>query len=273
MNCYQILKTAEQSEHIKMPPIRTFKSAPINPHSAANTPTPTSETKEQQSDNDVVVSGETTGKEGGPAWAPATPTAAASIGDSSYPAARPGAPAMPAPTSSTSANTYTPTRTYPLSTSTLIDQTSSPPAPQPGSRPVPPTSSSPSPNRPTATGAVPPPPKVGEKVQPASYYTPSPLQQQHQQTIPNSTSTPYLSTYQPPSSYTNTYGAGSAPGLPLSQYEQSNSTSTSGIFDGALGEGTTGKDILDTARSWMASAGNKLAEAEEEVWKMVNKKS
>ncbi|RAO64327.1 uncharacterized protein BHQ10_000339 [Talaromyces amestolkiae] len=262
-----------------MPPIRTFKSAPINSHSAANTPTPTSETQEQkqQHDNDVG-SGETIGNEGAPAWTPATPTAAASIGDTRYPAARPGAPAMPAPTSSTSVNTYTPTRTYPTSTLNSADQTSSPPAPQPGSRPVPPTSSSssslsPSPNRATATGAVPPPPKVGEKVQPASYYTPSPLQQQHQQIIPNSTSTPYLSTYQPPSSYTSTYVAGSASGLPLSQPEQSNSTSASSIFDGALGEGTTGQDILNTARSWMASAGNKLAEAEEEVWKMVNKKS
>lgn len=246
-----------------MPPIRTFKSAPINPHSAANPPSSTSETQEQLPQVNDAVSGETTGNEGGPAWAPATPTAAASISDNSYPAARPGAPAMPAPTSST----YAPTRTYPTSISASTDRTSSPPAPQPGSRPMPSASSvSPSPNR-----AVPPPPKVGEPVQPASYYAPSSLQQQ--QTIPNSTSTPYLSTYQPPSSYTSTYVAGSAPGLPLSQPEQSNSTTSSSIFDGALGEGTTGQDILNTARSWMASAGTKLAEAEEEVWKMVNKKT
>lgn len=249
-----------------MPPIRTFKSAPIN----ANTPTSTSEAQEQppQEQNKDAVSGE---KNEGPAWAPATPTAAASIGDSNYPAARPGAPAMPAPTStsSTSGTIYTPTRTYPTSTAST-DPTSSPPAPQPGSRPAPPSSSSsPSPNRATGTSAVPPPPKVGEPVQPASYYAPSP--QQQQQTIPNSTSTPYLSTYQPPSSYSSTYAVGSAPGLPLSQPEQS--TTTSSIFDATLGEGTTGQDILNTAKSWMASAGNKLAEAEEEVWRMVNKKT
>lgn len=249
-----------------MPPIRTFKSAPIN----ANTPTSTSETQEQpqQEQNKDAVSGE---KHQGPAWASATPTAAASIGDTNYPAARPGAPAMPAPTSTSSTlwNIYTPTRTYQTTTAST-DATSSPPAPQPGSRPTPPSSTSPSPNRVTGKGAaVPPPPKVGEPVQPASYYAPSP--QQQQQTIPNSTSTPYLSTYQPPSSYGSTYVAGSGPGLPLSQSEQSSSGGS--IFDGALGEGTTGQDILSTAKSWMASAGNKLAEAEEEVWRMVNKKT
>ncbi|KAI7977855.1 hypothetical protein EIK77_009395 [Talaromyces pinophilus] len=264
-----------------MPPIRTFKSAPIN----ANTPTSTSEAQEpQQEQYKDAVAGETTGNEGGPAWAPATPTAATpSIGDSNYPAARPGAPAMPAPTSpfSTSGNVYTPTRTYPTSTAST-DATSSPPAPQPGSRPAPPppssstSSTSPSPNRATGKGAVPPPPKVGEPVQPASYYAPSfqqkqqqQQQQQQQQTIPNSTSTPYLSTYRSPASYGSTYVAGSAPGLPLSQVEQSSRS----IFDGTLGEGTTGQDILNTAKSWMASAGNKLAEAEEEVWRMVNKKT
>jgi hypothetical protein len=80
--------------------------------------------------------------------------------------------------------------------------------------------------------------------------------------------------YQPPtassSPYRSTYIPGSAPGLSLSQAEQSN---TSNIFDGTLGEGTTGQDILNTAKSWMASAGSKLAEAEEEVWRMVNKKN
>lgn len=260
-----------------MPPIRTFKSAPINAHSAAHPPTSTDETEEYHQQDSDAVSEERRDNDG-PAWAPAIPTAAANIAENSYPAARPGAPAMPAPTSaststSTSGNIYTPTKTYPASTST--EPTSSPPAPQPGSRPIaPPSLSSPSPNRATATaaGVVPPPPKVGEPVQPAAYYAPSPQpqlqQQQQQQTIPNSTSTPYLSTYQPPSSYTSTYGAGSTPGLPLSQPEQSSNSSNGSIFDG-----TTGQDILNTAKSWMVSAGNKLAEAEEEVWKMVNKKT
>ncbi|EED20117.1 conserved hypothetical protein [Talaromyces stipitatus ATCC 10500] len=250
-----------------MPPIRTFKSAPINPHSTANNPPSTTATEQQQQAEQGVVISSSKGNEKpereGPAWAPATPTSATTIAENSnnisnYPAARPGALAIPAPTSSPSTST----------------SNSTPPAPQPGSRPVPPSSSSPSTSTPSRpANNIPPPPKVGEPIQQASYYAPPPQSQatiptQGQRAVPNSTSTPYLSTYQPP---TSTAPYTSTPGLPLSQPEtsQGNTTATGGsMFDAS-----TGQDILNTAKSWMASAGSKLAEAEEEVWRIVNKKS
>jgi hypothetical protein len=43
-----------------------------------------------------------------------------------------------------------------------------------------------------------------------------------------------------------------------------------GDEDSILGE--SGQKVFDTAKSWMQTAGNKLAEAEAEVWKMVNSK-
>ncbi|KAH8692873.1 hypothetical protein BGW36DRAFT_385390 [Talaromyces proteolyticus] len=235
-----------------MPPIRTFNSAPINPNSAADGST-SSDTDASQAQQDNSTPAPTL-------TASTTTTAAPSL----YPPAKPGA-AAPAPTAppstSSSATTappaggFTPTRTYPA-------------APQPVSRPLPPGSAPVTPNKPFA---VPPPPKSGEKLQPASYYARQPTTQPTATrtgmgmtpATPNSTSTPYFSTYQPPGTNISNPTTGAA-GRGLT-YNESNGEES--IF------GESGANILGTAKSWMASAGTKLAEAEAEVWKIVNSKS
>ena len=91
------------------------------------------------------------------------------------PTSSPGEPGINPPTptvTSVSTSTYEPTL---QSSSTNPDRSSAtssnPPSPQPGSLPTPerPRSRSASPRR-----DIPPPPKAGEKMQPASYYSPTP---------------------------------------------------------------------------------------------------
>ncbi|GFG00444.1 hypothetical protein IFM61606_04310 [Aspergillus udagawae] len=73
---------------------------------------------------------------------------------------------------------------------------------------------------------------------------------------PNSTSTPYASLYQPPAS---------ASQLPLYQ----NQAHGTDAFDSGL-EGGSESGFLTNAKSWIASAGTKLAEVEAEVWRRIN---
>ncbi|OJJ47668.1 hypothetical protein ASPZODRAFT_15118 [Penicilliopsis zonata CBS 506.65] len=127
----------------------------------------------------------------------------------------------------------------PLSTPT---STSSPPPPppQPGAVPEPtyntnintaPTGTQPRPS-------VPPPPKAGQVVPPGGG------------AVPNSTSTPYTSVYQQPQ---QSYALSGAP----------NNTDPFSDLDDTDG-------FLHLAKSWVQSAGTKLAEVEAEVWKRIN---
>jgi hypothetical protein len=278
-----------------MPPIRTFNTAPIN----ANPPATA------RKNGDEGATPLTTAPQAGDEknTAPSTTTTTTvsegtSSSSSSYPAARPGAAAVPAPTGTPVSQaayptTPTPTRTYPL----LVENAQTPPAPQPGSRPVPYSNSSNSAYAsPTTTGrspgpssSVPPPPKAGDIVHPAAYYAPRPLNssapveqqlQSHPSPLnqpayptPNSTSTPYLSTYQPPAhtpigkdglNRTQTPSRYHAGG-PLDAGSLNDDNSSDSFF----GLQSGGQNVLDTARSWMQTAGTKLAEAEAEVWRRV----
>lgn len=274
-----------------MPPIRTFNSAPINQNTSPtaakqeNNATPPAQDEQQQQEQSTPFS------------APATTTAASTSNNAINPsAAQPGAPAVPGPTA---APVPLPTKTYPL----FDANTNTPAAPQPGARPVPPTAATvvATPTSKTAY-TVPPPPKTGEPVQPAAYYapksqttaSPTPARYAAQSgfmggggtntvaqeegiitaaaNVPNSTSTPYMSTYQPP----NAQPLPSASRF-TSIVGNTNGSSNSGpLYAGDDGEesilGESGQKVLDTAKSWMQSAGSKLAEAEAEVWKMVNSK-
>lgn len=142
----------------------------------------------------------TQGTQSGPNTNTATTTAIPSS-TSSYPAARPGAPAMPAPTSA--AQRYAPMQ--PTLTTRLEEQ--GPPPPQPGAVPTPLNSKS----------NLPPPPKAGEKFIPPQTAMPQPYPPQ--MNIP-----PPTNTYrgQPPSSSTSTTTTSSPPyptALPSDNYD------------------------------------------------------
>ena len=52
--------------------------------------------------------------------------------------------------------------------------------------------------------------------------------------------------------------------------EASNTTSSLSGYDGSLGD--TGEEgMWDTAKKWVQSAGEKISEAEAEVWRRINK--
>ncbi|KNG80119.1 hypothetical protein ANOM_011693 [Aspergillus nomiae NRRL 13137] len=161
---------------------------------------------------------------------------------------------------------------------------SNPPPPKPADIPQPqaqaPLAASTQSN-PTTTTASPPtpitattstsPPTTASNPNPRSGYSysyspSSSLTQRHpnshiqtQSAVPNSTSTPYASLYQPPTSTANnTSLSGNPSQLPL-HYTSSNTE---------IGTGESG--FLDNAKAWFWSAGNKLAEVEAEVWRRIN---
>ncbi|KAL4922705.1 hypothetical protein BDW62DRAFT_196712 [Aspergillus aurantiobrunneus] len=121
----------------------------------------------------------------------------------------------------------------------------------------------PNPNRkptPRATASYSYQPGAGYNY-PSSYsYSPSPSQTQplpqvqplnpQQPQLPNSTTTPYTSIYSPPSAS----AAGSA-SLPF------HNTGT---------EPNSEEGLWGSAKSWLQSTGNKLAEVEAEVWRRIN---
>jgi hypothetical protein len=78
-----------------------------------------------------------------------------------------------------------------------------------------------------------------------------------------------MSTYQPPNAQQFASNI-------TNRNSNSNSNNEGPLYAGNDGEdsllGESGQKVYDTAKSWMQSAGTKLAEAEAEVWKMVNSK-
>ncbi|KAI1777583.1 hypothetical protein F4818DRAFT_318637 [Hypoxylon cercidicola] len=190
---------------------------------------------------------------------PASPT---SPNSASYPPAQPGAaPSLPVPTATAQAYSY-----------------NGPPAPQPGAAPVP-------------TGAVstiPPPPKAGEKYQP-SQQTPAPqpvsMPYPQQMSIPTPTA-PYpaqqygTSTASVPASYSS-QGPTASTGYSLQHppgYHQNANASELDRYQRAATQQNESEEqredtsgVWDAARKWAQQTGEKLAAAENEVWKKINK--
>ncbi|KAL3428357.1 hypothetical protein PVAG01_01866 [Phlyctema vagabunda] len=220
-----------------------------------------------------------------PAAAPATTTAA----PSAYPVARPGA-SVPASTG-TAHQRYAPTATQ---------ENNGPPPPQPGAVPTPMSSSK---------GNLPPPPKAGQSYQ--SYQAPSaaapapmPLPYPAQMAIPPPTN---AFGAQPPTSSTATantpssaypvpvqdYGAAPResiehpPGYQQNAYaseltndqrraqEVTNASSDTSLGLGGFGqsqsEDSTAGTMWDTAKKWAQTAGEKISEGEQQVWRKINK--
>ncbi|KAL4941463.1 hypothetical protein BDV06DRAFT_179745 [Aspergillus oleicola] len=105
---------------------------------------------------------------------------------------------------------------------------------------------------------------------PSSYsysYTPTTTQPiQQQQTYappnPNTTSTPYNTLYSPPASST---------GATLPLHNPSTGGVATGLdLDPGLGSSENEGGVWGDTKSWLASAGNKLAEVEKEVWRRIN---
>lgn len=237
-----------------MPPIPIYAHSPIN---AAKADGVTPQTAEK-------------GAGSNPLGPPPTTTQ-----DNSYAPAQPGAvPSLPVPTgaASTQQQHYAPlpqpTRTQPL-------DSEGPAPPQPGAFPVPVGASPP---QATATG-VPPPPKVGESVavarqSPPTYYPP-------QMSIPappsaatqgaqRGTAGTTVSFGHPPG-YTQNPNAGEldryqrAAQEALERDEQARGRASS------LSEGAD--NVWGSVKGAMAAAGEKIAAAEEKVWKTINKDS
>jgi len=151
----------------------------------------------------TAVAASTHGTQNGPNTNTATTTAIPSS-TSSYPAARPGAPAMPAPSST--AQRYVPTQ--PTRTTKVEDE--GPLPPQPGAVPAPPIS---------MRSNLPPPPKAGEKFKPPPPQTAMRQPYPAQMSIP-----PPTNAYgtQPPLSSTSTTATSSSPcpvALPSDNYD------------------------------------------------------
>ncbi|KAI6092559.1 hypothetical protein F4821DRAFT_224357 [Hypoxylon rubiginosum] len=199
---------------------------------------------------------------------PATTTASPTSANSgSYPPAQPGAaPSLPTPTATARAYGY-----------------DGPPAPQPGAAPTP-TSA--------VNTSIPPPPKAGEKYQP-SQQTPAPqpvsMPYPQQMSIPTPTA-PYpaqqhgTSTASVPTSY-NSQGPTATTGSgfyslehPPGYHQNSNASELDRYQRVATHQSElegqredTGGGVWDSARKWAQQTGEKLAAAENEVWKKINK--
>jgi hypothetical protein len=279
-----------------MPPIPVHSSSPISPTAGlvADGTTPITAAEEKRSS--VLGDGQI------PAAIPATTAGLTQLHITN---ARPGASAVPAPTSasSPSSSRYTSTRTAPPPSTQISN---SPPPPQPGAvaSPFPAHPAQPATHRPS----VPPPPKAGEIPKPASYcapqyessptatpsYSPSaplpPLPFHQQQ--PN-LSTPTRA--QPPASTTSTpHDLSHPPGYvqdsrasfeerPIEPYQPFANYSThrrtpNGSDGGILDESPKNqrrmeekeKGLWGDAVSWMKTIGGKLAEGEEALWKRIN---
>lgn len=233
----------------------------------------------------------------GPAYAPATTTASLP-----YPPARPGAAPGPTPTGASQATSTYPTQTAPPAPT---ERREAPPNPQPGAVPSPfivPAS----PVTRTRRPSIPAPPKAGEVPKPAAYYAPHFEQEQQPQTSPyfpqSRGALPQMGTVLstptraiPPSSTTSTEAYNDLSHPPgyiqnsrdsfeersdhlQSQYQNQNYGNNSPHRSGLLGNeySTTSTEespiaqIWNTATSWAKTAGEKLKEGEEEVWRRIN---
>jgi hypothetical protein len=210
------------------------------------------------------------------------PTQTTTSSTSPYPPARPGA-TVPAPTAA--AQRYVPLQPTP----TTKTEVEGPPPPQPGAVPMPPHRSQ-----------IPPPPKAGESYHPPQQ-TAAPASGVRQ--YPPQMSIPAPSnTYggQPPHSSTSTTNTASASypvAIPAAEYEaprrslehppgyQQNTyaseptsdqrraqegNNSSGLMAGSEG-GLDADSVWNVAKKWVQTAGEKISEAEAEVWRKINK--
>lgn len=239
-----------------------------------------------------------THQSGAAAPPPATTTASAtSSPGSSYPPAQPGAaPSLPTATAAAQAQAYYTPQPQPTPTSAVSSE--GPPPPQPGAVPIAPGAA--------ARSAIPPPPKVGEKYQPPAGTTPYPPQM----SIPAPTAAYPAQQYGTltaaglsPATPAGGYGGGSGSGGGRNLqhppgYQQSASAANSGLDryqTSSAPQGSTyspaafaadseqgrqqhhqqssgdEEGVWDTAKKWAQATGQKLAEAESEVWKRINK--
>jgi len=205
----------------------------------------------------------------GPAAAPVTTTAT-----SSYVPAQPGA-SVPAPTGTS--QRYAPVQATPTRTSDF----GSPPPPQPGSVPK---------------SNIAPPPRAAEKYnRPQAQPMPQPYPPQmaipppissHRAQPPSSstaTSTVRSSAYpiqlpsggedgsrrsleHPPGYHQNTYASELS-----SDQRRANDSSNSGESSEGIISSLDAGQAWNTAKSWLGTAGNKLSEAEKEVWRKLGK--
>ncbi|KAJ5654391.1 hypothetical protein N7490_001394 [Penicillium lividum] len=241
--------------------IPTYNSAPLN----SNKKEETTAANPQPEPATAIESSITTAPQPATTSATATATATAPSYSPVYATAHePPQPAavasLPTPTAAPQPGNLTATPTTKFASAT----SQSPPAPQPGALPTPTGA--------TSTGpSVPPPPKAGETVSPpapqpagtSQPFTNSYAYQRHPSgshgSIPNSTSSPYSTVY-PESSN----GASRTQGLPM-HYGSSSGGGADSIFPDDDEPG-----FMNTAKGWMQSAGEKLAEVEAEVWKRIN---
>ncbi|KAK5122262.1 hypothetical protein LTR85_004172 [Meristemomyces frigidus] len=258
-----------------MPPIPVHIDDPITPQKAQGVTPQTADLPAQPSGGSNATT-----------TAPSLPAA--------YPAARPGQAAAPAPTP------YIP-RPQPEATRTTQASLgeNGPPPPQPGAVPIAPSQQVPM----TATSAPPPPPKAGESVQQTSFTSTlnqmhiPPPQQNYALTYSTNTapatprrsggpttlnlgpvnSTP-ASAEHPPGYQQNVYAQEMSPAQRASLDQETRRESiaaqlglTGGEKDGLSvgGEGKAG-DMWNAAKGWLSTAGAKLVETEEQVWKRIN---
>jgi hypothetical protein len=267
--------------------IQVHTSSPINPNAAKAagiTPTTTQPTD--------------TTNQSRPVYTPASATAASSV----YSPARPGAAPGPAPTGAAQSSNLFPTATVPPAPT----QTSNvPPPPQPGAIPSPFVA----PALPVTRArrhSIPPPPKAGELPKPAAYYAPHYEQEQQYQRSPYSPQTrrppqmnAMLSTPTcaiPPSSTTSTPAYADLSNPPgYVQNSRDSFDERSGMHSPYQNQGygnnsahrggllASGRDVAPpeespiaqawrTATGWAKTAGEKLKEGEEEVWRRINEK-
>jgi len=209
--------------------------------------------------------------------APHPATTTASSTDSSYPPARPGAAAVPAP--SGSAQRYMPVQPTP----TTASHSEGPPAPQPGALPMPPKSH------------IPPPPKANDMYQPPQQQSTAPSVQPYppQMGIP-----PPTTSFGAPHSSTSTNTAPSSvypvqiqaaeqggprrsiehpPGYHQNAYasdmtnDQRRAQEAHNASSGVVKDDDNSEGIWGSAKKLAQTMGTKIAETEAEVWRRVNK--
>ncbi|KAH8673744.1 hypothetical protein BX600DRAFT_508983 [Xylariales sp. PMI_506] len=228
-----------------MPPIPTYSNSPVAAKGAGTTPQTEAQSSPEQ---------------------PASAAAAATATTPAKTLARPGAaPFLPAvtPTSRISATYIPPTATA----------GNEPPPPEPGAFPLPSS----------ARSHLPPPPKVGEKFIPPEATS-----------GPESGSMPYprqMGIPPPTATYPAQYHGMSITAVSTSEhggeglehppgYHQDTHASELDRFQRSAMERREydfqsppeeGEGIWDTAKKWAQSTGEKLAAAETEVWKRINK--
>ena len=246
--------------------IPIYTQSPINASKASGVTPQTATPQEQNSRNPI----------------PATATST-STSTSAYPPAQPGAVPFPRPTA-------TPNAQVPplLPTPTTQVKDEGPPPPQPGAVPTP-----------ASRTTIDPPPKAGEKYRPQETGTPA---------APPARGQPYQMGIPPPTQHraqpqgsstsaTNTAFASYPVAIPSAEigaprrshehppnYQQNvyaseltsdqrnaQEANTSGIGAPDTSESVGGMDFLNTAKKWAQHAGEKISEAEAEVWRRINK--